>query len=89
MKSQLRTELIKLKIKDCFVNGVEIQGSIAIDLGTKKNLKFFFSMNKDQLLNVRSPMGLITENRFFLFKENETWLNRKQNQITENLFFFF
>jgi len=26
---------------------------------------------------------------FVLFKENETWLNRKQNQITENLFFFF
>jgi hypothetical protein len=37
LKSQLKTKLIKLKIKDCFVNGVEIQGSIAIDMGTKKN----------------------------------------------------
>jgi sRNA-binding regulator protein Hfq len=41
LRSQLRIEFIKLETKDHFVNGIEMQGSIAIFPGERLKKQIF------------------------------------------------
>jgi hypothetical protein len=62
LRSQLRIEFIKLETKDHFVNGIEMQGSIAIYPGEKLKKRYF--VNRDLIVKCQKFRGQIENNHF-------------------------
>jgi hypothetical protein len=83
LKSQLRIGLINLETKDHFVNGVEIQGSIAFELGLNKpkmiqfippNVEFWWKHFSSYNSQNKLVLDLISVRTLFSSILNYIWL---------------